>query len=224
MTLLSPWWALWPTPPMPDTLAFEAVAPFAARAWTMHAVTSLLVLALAVVVARWTRVGLGGVGVAPGWTRDPEHRAHARRQWWAVFAWVLGSYCAATGILAISGAPLYPGQGEADPAAMGVVLLPISVSTAWIEEVITVALVMLLLRAARQPAAVAFLLVALAKIPYHLPQMGLPAVAVVVAALVCAWTYHRTGRITPVIAAHAAHNLLMVGVILASSGAVAAAH
>ncbi|WP_327084636.1 CPBP family glutamic-type intramembrane protease [Nocardiopsis sp. EMB25] len=51
------------------------------------------------------------------------------------------------------------------------------------------------------------------KIGYHL-YFVLGGLAVTVPALVCVWAYQRTGRLTPIILAHTAHNLLGSSLIL----------
>ncbi|GAB3450144.1 hypothetical protein GCM10027570_25020 [Streptomonospora sediminis] len=214
--VFGPWVGMvWPAPPVPTTLDTDLWAVWAVRQWTIHGVYSVVVLGLAVAVTRRLGLRLSDIGIRPKWTRES---AHPRRQAWAVFTWVLAAYTAAT-VLKMAAAPLTGGgtMDEAHPLGFALATLPIHLTTSWVEETLGVALLVLLVTAARQPLWVALIVTAAAKIVYHL-YMGPGAIAVVLPALVCVWLYHRTGRLTPIIAAHAAHNLCGAAVTIAAFG------
>ncbi|WP_223839796.1 CPBP family intramembrane glutamic endopeptidase [Nocardiopsis deserti] len=71
------------------------------------------------------------------------------------------------------------------------------------EEPVVDGLLVALLGAARCPVWEVYTVAVLAKAVYHLTY-GLPVPALIPAALVIVWLYHRTGRLWPVIIAHSA--------------------
>ncbi|WP_435113449.1 CPBP family glutamic-type intramembrane protease [Nocardiopsis synnemataformans] len=90
---------------------------------------------------------------------------------------------------------------------------PTQVTTALVEEPVVVGLLVVLLTAARRPVWEVYTAAVLAKVAYHLAY-GLPVLALVPAALVIVLLYHRTGRLWPVILAHAAYNLCFSALVI----------
>ncbi|WP_017622963.1 CPBP family intramembrane glutamic endopeptidase [Nocardiopsis chromatogenes] len=184
-------------PPGPDELW-----PVAAMTWAEHAVRVVLALLMAVAAARATGLRLGEVFAPHG---------RNRKQSAAVFVCALVAYAASVSAVgAVRTATGAEGgfimRDFGDVARMVAMMGPTQVTTGFTEELVAVGLVVLLLGAARRPAWEVGAVAVVAKLAYH-AYYGWPVLALAPAALVMAWLYARTGRIWPIIAAHAVFNL-----------------
>lgn len=194
--------------PAPNAHTFWA---FALPQWIMHAVLLGLTFGCLWLVCRWLRMPIAAV-----FNRTTQQEATPYRSWgqgWQVFVcafaaivtWMVGMNLL-SGLMpeAAVGGPVI--EDRADAVWTVLMLGPAQVTTALVEEPIVVGLLVVLLTAARRPAWEVYTLAVLAKVAYHLTY-GLPVLALVPAALVIVWLYRRTGRLWPVILAHAAYNL-----------------
>ncbi|MEU1900645.1 CPBP family intramembrane glutamic endopeptidase [Nocardiopsis dassonvillei] len=193
--------------PAPNAHTFWA---FALPQWIMHAVLLALTFGCLWLVSRWLRMPIAAVFNR---TSQQKGTAQYRAQGWQVFVcafaaivtWMVGmSLLSALMPKAAVGGPVI--EDRADAVWTSLMLGPAQVTTALVEEPIVVGLLVVLLTAARRPAWEVYTLAVLAKVAYHLTY-GLPVLALVPAALVIVWLYRRTGRLWPVILAHAAYNL-----------------
>jgi membrane protease YdiL (CAAX protease family) len=201
--------------PAPNAETFWA---FALPQWIMHAVLLALTFGCLWLVCRWLRMPIAAVFNR---TSQQARTAQHRPQGWQVFVcafaaimtWMVGmSLLSALMPQAAVGGPVI--EDRADAVWTSLMLGPAQVTTALVEEPIVVGLLVVLLTAARRPAWEVYTLAVLAKVAYHLTY-GLPVLALVPAALVIVWLYRRTGRLWPVILAHAAYNLAFSALVIA---------
>ncbi|NKY96756.1 CPBP family intramembrane glutamic endopeptidase [Nocardiopsis alborubida] len=203
--------------PAPNADTFWALA---LSQWIMHAVLLGLTFVCLWLVCRW----LLRMPIAAVFNRTSQQEATPHRSWgqgWRVFVcafaaivtWMVGmDLLSALMPEAAVGGPVI--EDRADAVWTVLMLGPAQLTTALVEEPIVVGLLVVLLTAARRPAWEIYTLAILAKIAYHLTY-GLPVLALVPAALVIVWLYRRTGRLWPVILAHAAYNLCFSALVIA---------
>lgn len=235
-----PVWALevvgWSPPPkLTGDVTLDNAASAAAWHWSTHAVLVLVVLGIALAVTRSRGLRLSDIGVRPRWVRtsDREERQRWRRQARRVFWWMLAAFAVATLLRGVLTAVLpeawgdpadaSPPDGAVEAAKLSIILAlttaPLAVSTSWIEEAVNVALLAILGDAARRPTWELIAVAAVAKTAYHLTS-GWAVIAVAVPAAAGIWLWRRTGRLTPIMAAHAAHNLAVSAVMLTAGTAL----
>lgn len=213
-----------PVVPAPDAGTFWSMA---LPQWITHLVLVVIALGGVWAVAHRRGVSLGtGVGLAPAWARqgDRDQRRRWRRQGWLVFAWTLAAYLAwlvlGTALAALTPAGLAGGfeiTTRTEAVWTAAMVAPTLVTTAITEEVVIPAALVLLLGAARRPIWEVYTVAAVGVVAYH-AYYGLPALALVPAALMTVWLYHRTGRLTPIILGHLAYNLGFSALIVAAPG------
>lgn len=200
--------------PAPNADTFWA---FALPQWIMHAVLLALTFGCLWLVCRWLRMPIAAVFNR---TSQQKGTAQYRAQGWRVFVcafaaivtWMVGmNLLSALMPEAAVGGPVI--EDRADAVWTSLMLGPAQVTTALVEEPIVVGLLVVVLTAARRPAWEVYTLAVLAKVAYHLTY-GLPVLALVPAALVIVWLYRRTGRLWPVILAHAVYNLAFSALVI----------
>ncbi|OLT26880.1 hypothetical protein BJF83_19935 [Nocardiopsis sp. CNR-923] len=217
-------------PLLPTSLNPAEFWPTTLVQWTFHLVASLLTLAVVALVVWRRRMRLSDIGIRPRWTRtsNPTKRRHWRRQARHVFWLVFVSYLVASVLRAVilflapdslGASPVLEAGGVEGQVARAVMTLPISLTTSWLEEALNVAVLVILFAAAGRVPAEVYTVAVAAKIGYHL-YFGLGGLAVALPALVCVWAYRRTGRLTPIILAHTAHNLLGSSLMLLAAAAI----
>jgi membrane protease YdiL (CAAX protease family) len=212
---------------LPTSLDPDEFWPPTLVQWIAHVVMSLLALGVVALVVWRRKLKITDIGIRPSWTRtrDRAERKHWRSQARRLFWLVLAAYLAATVLRSVILA-LAPGSLGADAAleaggvegrvAQALMLTPMAFTTSWFEEALNVGVLVLLLGAAHRFPAEVYAVAVLAKVGYHL-YFGLGGLAVAIPSLVCVWAYRRTGRLTPIILAHAAHNLAASGLTLAAA-------
>ncbi|GAA1748880.1 CPBP family intramembrane glutamic endopeptidase [Streptomonospora arabica] len=195
-------------PPTADTF-WSAALP----GWIQHAVL-LVVMAVVVGLVAWRRrvTPRRLFAPAPLAALDREQKKRSRRQAGSVFAcalagmttWMVAS--SVIGQLVPTGlAGGFAISDRSDALWMVALLGPTQFTTALIEEPVVVAVLVVLLAAARRPAAEVYTIGALLKIAYH-AYYGPVVLLMIPEALLVLWLYRRTGRLWPVIAAHATYN------------------
>ncbi|WP_150253125.1 CPBP family intramembrane glutamic endopeptidase [Nocardiopsis deserti] len=201
--------------PAPNAHTFWALA---LSQWIMHAVLLGLTFGCLWLVCRWLlRMPVAAVfNRASQQAGTAQHRAQGWRVFVCAFAaivtWMVGMSLLSTLMpQAAVGGPVI--EDRADAVWTVLMLGPAQVTTALVEEPIVVGLLVVLLTAARRPAWEIYTLAVLAKIAYHLTY-GLSVLTLVPAALVIVWLYRRTGRLWPVILAHAAYNLAFSALVI----------
>jgi membrane protease YdiL (CAAX protease family) len=216
---------------LPTSLDPDEFWPPTLIQWIAHVVMSLVALGVVALVVWRRKLRLTDIGIRPSWTRtrDRAESKHWRSQAARVFWLVLIAYFAATVLRSVILALTPEGLG-ADAAlsaggveghvAQALMTLPMAFTTSWFEEALNVGVLVILLGAAHRFPAEVYTIAVAAKVGYHL-YFGLGGLAVAIPALVCVWAYRRTGRLTPIILAHAVHNLAASGLTLAAAAVVA---
>ncbi|WP_239647439.1 CPBP family intramembrane glutamic endopeptidase [Nocardiopsis baichengensis] len=186
--------------------------PVALASWAQGGALVLLALLAVLLCSR-------AAGVRVREVFAPEASGRVRGQWWRAFAVALVAYtvCAQASSLlrTATGSPGgFSMESGAEAVRMVVMLGPAQVTTGFVEETVAVGCLVVLLGAARRPAWEVGAVAVVAKLAYH-AYFGWPVLALAPAALVMVWLYARTGRLWPLIAAHAAYNLLNSVYVLA---------
>ncbi len=201
--------------PGPDTYWAMALP-----GWIMHAVLLALTLLWLWIVTRVLRLRIGQV-FAPDRDETLMGARQRRVQGWQVFTWAfvallvwMGGSTLLESLLPTEAVGGFIIDDRADAVWTSLMLGPAQVTTALVEEPIVVGLLVLVLIAARRPAWEIYTVAVVAKVAYH-AYYGLPVLAMVPAALVIVWLYHRTGRLWPIIVAHAAYNLCFSALVIA---------
>lgn len=203
----------------------ETFAAAALPQWGLHA----LLVAIALLGAWWIlrRRGMSmatGLGLAPAWTttQDRAQRRRWRSQGRRVFFLTVAAYGSWMVLRALL-ASLAPGtaagfevNSPADAVWMVAMIGPVHITTALIEEVVVVGVLVVVLAAAQRPAWEVYTVAVAAKLLYH-AYYGLPVLGMIPAVLITVWLYRRTGRLMPIIAAHAAYNLGLSALVLTAS-------
>lgn len=197
----------------------ETLWQMALPQWILHTVLLTLMVGCLFLVCRWLRLPIKRV-FAPVQETGQEADQDRRAQVWRTFAitftallvWMMGSQLlqqvlpsATTGGFGIT--------DRADAVWTSLMLGPVQLTTALVEEPIVVGLLVVLLGAARRPAAEVYTIAVLAKLAYH-AYYGLAVLALVPAALVSVWLYRHTGRLWPIILAHAVYNAFFSALVI----------
>ncbi|QVQ53386.1 CPBP family intramembrane metalloprotease [Spiractinospora alimapuensis] len=145
-----------------------------------------------------------------------------RRSWWqslGVFFSVLAAYITGMGARARLESTMATTDvgiimNSADEALRMVLLVAVGQFTsAFVEETVAVACVVLLLTAASRPTWEVAIVLVIAKALYH-AYYGWPILIMAPVTLLTAWMYWRTGRLWPIITAHAVYNGLFTAVVI----------
>ncbi|MFD0772308.1 type II CAAX prenyl endopeptidase Rce1 family protein [Streptomonospora algeriensis] len=181
--------------------------------WIQHAVLLLVVTAVVLLVAWRRRIRVRDLfAPAPPSIPTPESKRRARHQARTVFAWALAGMTAWMVASSVIGQLMPAGltggfaiTDRSDAMWMVALLGPTQFTTAPIEETVVVAVLVILLSAAQRPAAEIYTVGVIAKVAYH-AYYGPVVLLLIPEALLVLWLYRRTGRLWPVICAHAAYN------------------
>ncbi|GAA4936094.1 hypothetical protein GCM10023224_16140 [Streptomonospora halophila] len=181
--------------------------------WIQHAVLLLVVTAIVLLVAWRRRIRVRDLfAPEPPSAPAPENKRRARRQARTVFAWALAGMTAWMVASSVIGQLVPAGlaggfaiENRSDAMWIVGLLGPTQFTTAPIEEPVVVAVLVILLSAAHRPAAEIYTVGAIAKVAYH-AYYGPVVLLLIPEALLVLWLYRRTGRLWPVICAHAAYN------------------
>ncbi|WP_344972073.1 CPBP family intramembrane glutamic endopeptidase [Salinactinospora qingdaonensis] len=138
-----------------------------------------------------------------------------------MFTWALLAYVAAmlahsllASLTTQTGGFAMDTRGEV--VRMVAMTAPVQISTAVVEEILVVAVPVVLLGAARRPTWEIYTVACLAKVSYHL-YYGWAILPLALGAAVLVWLYRRTTRLTPLITAHLTYNLGYSALLLATA-------
>jgi membrane protease YdiL (CAAX protease family) len=181
---------------------------YAGYRWS-NEVVALTVLGVSVwLVARYHRIPWRSI-FSPRPTPDV---VCPKRQRDLVFLWAMASMVISQHLMAVIArlAPSGAVGGFAVPTPADVLWMtayqgPTLLTTALREEIAVVGLLVILLAAARRPVWEIFTVAVAIKLSYHF-YYGIPALGLIPFALAFVWLYHRTGRLWPLILAHATYN------------------